>query len=109
MNIVNQSLTGFLPIMKFINRGQRAKNLTFRDGSRVTCRSRFEAFNLCMHYYVTNRVGIYSSEEIREIQSLSNLLNDAMRDVFTDDEISTCATGAPAYFSPTLMVLYALI
>ena len=107
--IVNSAFDGFLPGVKFLGKWGENTQLTLKDGTSLNYFSAIDAYSTSVYYFLANRLENYSQSELIDIRRLSETLKNELQMVFTQDEISGVATGASAYFNPTLLALYATI
>jgi hypothetical protein len=107
MQIVNESVQGFWPAFKFLQRNSTIQ-LALKDGTDLQCRNREQAYAYGLYFYLGKRLGVYSRSELFEIIELSEFIKHSMENVFSDYQLKYNA-GAPTYFTATLLALYVLI
>ena len=98
----------FFAHVKFLGEGKNIQ-LTLKDGTSFNYFSAVDAYSTSVYYFLANKLENYSQSELIDICRLSETLKNELKMVFTQDEISGVATGASAYFNPTLLALYTTI
>ena len=107
IEVVNESVQGLWPAFKFYRKSNPI-HITLKDGTKLNCQDRYQAYAYCLYFYLGKRLGVYSQSELFEIIELSKSIEHSMKKVFTEYELKNNA-GALTYFSATLLALYTLI
>ena len=108
INVVNKSTVGLCPALKFAGRKDGPLQLRLRDDLILLCPNKYNAYGHCLYYFLGQRLGVYSKNELLQIRKLSELIGKSMSKAFNERELRSNA-GASPYFNGTLFSLYALI
>ncbi len=108
IHIVNRSVTGLYPAIKFLGRKHKSIQLRLRDDLTLLCPDKYNAYGHCLYYFLGKLLGVYSQSELLQIDKLSKLIEQSLAKVFNEKELRSSA-GASPYFNGRLFALYVLI